>query len=158
MIHKEGKCHSLKSKPHVSFSDIAFPIKHVDTAVVMKPAVNSRGHMGRKQCDPLCLCHPPPPLYTHTRTHSLSTLSPSPHCMPLSLSGWVLLEPAFSSSHRTHMHDMFAHAHTSQRCQCQNSSECQLSVCVCAWLVYNLVRPCMLTGELYLGMESYASF
>lgn len=48
-------------------------------------------------------------LTSHKHTLSLHTLSPFPRCMPLSLSGWVLLEPAFSSSLLTHAHRTLAH-------------------------------------------------
>lgn len=55
-----------------------------------------------------------PPPCTNTLVYHTDTLYTHSHLplTALSLSGWVVLEPAFNVSHLSHMHDTLAHTHT----------------------------------------------
>lgn len=67
----------------------------ISTATEVNPAVDRRGHTRWTQPDPSCFCSHPS--FPHTLMQLIHTLT-LPFCIPLSLSGWTLLEPAFSSS------------------------------------------------------------
>lgn len=91
-----------KSKPHVSVSDFALSplLTHSCTHVYLLlqrwiQQSTDGVTRGERNLIPRAFAATPP---LHTHSCNSYTHSPSPFCIPLSLSGWMLLEPAFSSS------------------------------------------------------------